>query len=76
MAPAAGLHAIDEVRYALRSRHSRICGAVWSVRVTTNDEDQQEVVVDEPMHGEFFGFASMLQEIDHQTSAMAMEEAV
>ena len=29
------------------------------VRVTTVDEDQQEVVVDEPAHGEFFGFASI-----------------
>ena len=28
------------------------------VRVTTVDEDQQEVVIDEPAHGEFFGFAS------------------
>ncbi|MDR3737305.1 MAG: cyclic nucleotide-binding domain-containing protein, partial [Acidobacteriaceae bacterium] len=32
------------------------------VQVTTTDEDQQEVVVDEPTHGDFFGFASMLQE--------------
>ncbi len=47
-----------------------------AVRVTTTDEDQQEVVVDEPVHGEFFGFASMLQQIEHQTSAMAMEESV
>ena len=31
------------------------------VRVTTVDEDQQEVVVDEPAAGEFFGFASMLE---------------
>ena len=44
------------------------------VRVTTLDEDQQEVVVDEPEHGDFFGFASMLQETAHQTTAMAMEE--
>jgi len=29
------------------------------VRVTTVDQDHQEVVVDEPAHGEFFGFASM-----------------
>lgn len=28
-----------------------------AVRVTTIDEDQQEVIVDEPAHGEFFGFA-------------------
>ena len=45
-----------------------------SVRVVTMDEDQQEVVVDEPKHGDFFGFASMIQETAHQTSAMAMEE--
>ncbi len=44
------------------------------VRVTTVDEDQQEVVVDEPAHGEFFGFASMLDQTPHQTGATAMEE--
>ena len=44
------------------------------VRVVTTDEDQQEVVVDEPEHGHFFGFASMLQQTEHQTTAMAMEE--
>jgi uncharacterized membrane protein len=43
-------------------------------RVSTTDEDQQEVVVDEPTHGIFFGFASMLQETPHQTTAMATEE--
>jgi CRP/FNR family transcriptional regulator, cyclic AMP receptor protein len=46
------------------------------VRVTTVDEDQQEVVVDEPAHGEFFGFASMLEQTIHQTSATAIEETV
>jgi CRP/FNR family cyclic AMP-dependent transcriptional regulator len=44
------------------------------VRVTTVDEDHQEVVVDEPGHGEFFGFASMLEGTPHQTSAVAVEE--
>jgi CRP/FNR family transcriptional regulator, cyclic AMP receptor protein len=44
------------------------------VRVTTVDEDQQEVVVDEPSAGEFFGFASMLERTEHHTSAIAMEE--
>jgi uncharacterized membrane protein len=44
------------------------------VRVTTVDEDQQEVVVDEPSKGEFFGFASMLEQTSHQTTAVAMEE--
>jgi CRP/FNR family cyclic AMP-dependent transcriptional regulator len=47
-----------------------------SVRVTTVDEDQQEVVVDEPAVGEFFGFASMLEQTPHQTAAIALEEAV
>jgi uncharacterized membrane protein len=46
------------------------------VRVTTIDEDQQEVVIDEPSHGEFFGFASMLEGTAHQTTATAIEEAV
>jgi CRP/FNR family transcriptional regulator, cyclic AMP receptor protein len=45
-----------------------------SVQVTTVDEDHQEVVVDEPSHGEFFGFASMLEKTPHQTCAMAMEK--
>jgi uncharacterized membrane protein len=44
------------------------------VRVTTVDEDHQEVVVDEPGRGEFFGFASMLEQTPHQTQAEALEE--
>jgi uncharacterized membrane protein len=47
-----------------------------AVRVTTVDEDHQEVVVDEPGQGEFFGFASMLEQTLHQTSAIALEETV
>jgi CRP/FNR family transcriptional regulator, cyclic AMP receptor protein len=47
-----------------------------AVRVTTVDEDQQEVVVDQPAAGEFFGFASMLDDTPHQTSATATEETV
>jgi CRP/FNR family transcriptional regulator, cyclic AMP receptor protein len=46
------------------------------VRVTTFDEDHQEVVIDEPTHGEFFGFASMLEQTPHQTNATAVDEAV
>ena len=42
------------------------------VRVTTVDEDGQEVIVDEPSVGEFFGFASMLEQTPHQTDAIAM----
>jgi CRP/FNR family cyclic AMP-dependent transcriptional regulator len=46
------------------------------VRVTTVDEDHQEVVVDEPGQGDFFGFASMLEGTTHQTEAVASEETV
>jgi uncharacterized membrane protein len=45
-------------------------------QVAATDEDQQEVVVDEPTHGDFFGFASMLQQTEHQTTAVALEETV
>ncbi len=45
------------------------------VRITTIDEDKQEVVLDEPASGEFFGFASMLEQKEHQTEATAMEES-
>jgi CRP/FNR family transcriptional regulator, cyclic AMP receptor protein len=47
-----------------------------TVRVTTVDQDHQEVVVDEPQHGEFFGFASMLEQTPHQTTAIALDETV
>ena len=46
------------------------------VRVSTIDEDHQEIVVDEPSHGEFFGFASMLEQTPHQTDAVAVDEVV
>ncbi len=45
-----------------------------NVQVTTVDDDHQEVLVDQPGHGQFFGFASMLDQTPHQTSALAMEE--
>jgi len=44
-----------------------------SVRVTTVDEDQQEVLIDQPGHGGLFGFASMIDETPHQSNAMAIE---
>jgi CRP/FNR family cyclic AMP-dependent transcriptional regulator len=47
-----------------------------SVRVTTYDDDQQEVLIDEPSHGGLFGFASMIDQTPHQANAMAMEESV
>jgi CRP/FNR family cyclic AMP-dependent transcriptional regulator len=46
------------------------------VRVTSVDQDNQEVVVDEPAAGEFFGFASMLDQTPHQTDAVAVEQSV
>ena len=45
------------------------------VRVTTVDEDHQEVLVDEPRLGEPFGFAAMLEQTPHQTSAISIDEA-
>jgi len=47
-----------------------------TVRVSTVDEDQQEIVVDEPTRGEFFGFASLLDQTAHQTNAQAVDETV
>jgi uncharacterized membrane protein len=44
-----------------------------AVRVTMVDEDHQEVVIDEPAEGEFFGFASMLDQTPHQTDAITTE---
>jgi uncharacterized membrane protein len=44
--------------------------------VSTVDQDHQEIVIDEPSHGEFFGFASMLEQTPHQTDATAIDEAV
>ena len=44
-----------------------------AVRVISMDEDGQEVLFAEPRHGDFFGFASMLDDAPHQTTAIAME---
>ncbi|HEY1731846.1 MAG TPA: DUF1003 domain-containing protein [Terriglobales bacterium] len=46
------------------------------VSVTTVDDDNQEVIVDQPGPGEFFGFASMLEQTKHQTEATATEDTV
>jgi CRP/FNR family cyclic AMP-dependent transcriptional regulator len=43
------------------------------VEVTLLDEDGQEVTFATPHHGEFFGFASMLEGVPHQTTAIAVE---
>ena len=46
-----------------------------AVVVTTTDEDGQEVLIATPEHGEVFGFASMLEESPHHTTAVAKEES-
>lgn len=43
------------------------------VELTTVDRDQQDVLVDAPGVGDFFGLASMLEGTPHQTSAMTTE---
>jgi uncharacterized membrane protein len=47
-----------------------------AVQVTAIDEDQQDVVFDEPLSGDFFGFASMLDQTPHQTTAVAVKDAM
>ena len=49
--------------------------ASGKVRVATVDEDGQDVVVNEAGPGDFFGFASMLEQTAHQTEAVAEEES-
>jgi CRP/FNR family cyclic AMP-dependent transcriptional regulator len=46
-----------------------------SVQVSTIDEDNQIVLLDEPIKGDLFGFASMLAQTPHQTEATAMQES-
>jgi len=44
------------------------------VQVVVIDEDNQEVVIDEPGSGEMFGLASMLSDSPHRTTALALDE--
>ena len=75
---------VDLTRFTPRQRIYRIGdpgGRAYvlvsgAVRVTTIDDDQQDVIVDEPASGEFFGFASMLDQSPHQTNAVAIDGAV
>jgi uncharacterized membrane protein len=46
-----------------------------SVEVSTIDEDNQIVLLDEPIKGDLFGFASMLAQTPHQTDATAIQES-
>ncbi|HKB59924.1 MAG TPA: DUF1003 domain-containing protein [Gallionellaceae bacterium] len=45
-----------------------------AVEVSIIDEGGQVVVLDEPIHGDVFGFASMLDQMPHQTDATAIEQ--
>ncbi|MEO6975006.1 MAG: DUF1003 domain-containing protein [Gallionella sp.] len=47
-----------------------------SVQVSTIDEDNQIVLLDEPIKGDLFGFASMLAQVPHQTDATAVLESL
>lgn len=47
-----------------------------NVEVTTVDEDDQELVLEETGPGGFFGFASLLNGSAHQTTARAIEATV
>jgi len=47
-----------------------------SVQVSTIDEDNQIVLLDEPIKGDLFGFASMLAQTPHQTDATAVQESL
>jgi CRP/FNR family cyclic AMP-dependent transcriptional regulator len=75
---------VDVTRFAPRQRIYKIGdpgGRAYvmvsgNVRVSTVDDDHQDVVVDEPGPGEFFGFASMIDETPHQTNAVALEDTV
>lgn len=46
-----------------------------SVQISTIDEDGQTVLIDEPMSGDVFGFASMLSGAAHQSEAIAGAES-
>jgi CRP/FNR family transcriptional regulator, cyclic AMP receptor protein len=75
---------VEVKNFALRQRIWKIGDAggkayvlvSGAIRVTMVDDDQQEVIVDQPALGEFFGFASMLDQTAHQTEAIAIEESV
>ena len=81
----AVLASLVEIRtFAARQRIYKIGDAAGrayvllsgAVRVTTIDEDQQDVLFDEPTAGDLFGFASLVDQTPHQTMAIAVEKSV
>ena len=71
--PFAARQRIYKIGDAAGRAYVLVSGAV---RVTTIDEDQQDVLFDEPGTGDFFGFASLLDQQPHQTTAIAVEQSV
>ena len=73
---------LELVHFAPRQRIYRIGDPGLEAYVTVTghvcvsiiDDDNQDVVVDEPGRGEFFGMASMLEQTPHQTTAIALEQ--
>jgi len=77
------LSAQIEIRYFAPNQHIYKAGepathgyivCSGKASLTAVDDDQQQVVVDEPEHGDFFGFASMLQQTEHHTTAVALQD--
>ncbi len=69
--------AINERIYKIGSPPGRAYVViVGKVRVSTIDEDFQEVTLDEPEIGQLFGFASMLDQLPHQSMATAVLDSV
>ena len=69
----AAFQRIYKIGDASGSAYVMVSGAV---QVTTIDADGQDVIVDEPSSGDFFGFASMLDQTPHQTNAIAVSETI
>jgi uncharacterized membrane protein len=66
-------HRIFKIGDPAKSAYVLMTGCV---QVTMIDDDQQEVLIDEPVHGGLFGFASMLDETPHQANATTVGETV
>jgi uncharacterized membrane protein len=73
---------VDHRTFPARERIYKLgdpTGPAWvvlagSVRVSVVDEDQQDVTIDEARAGDFFGFAAMLEQTPHKTTAVSLEE--
>ena len=55
---------------------SRFARVEFGSSESASEDVRHPFRVDEPASGEFFGFASMLDQTPHQTSVIALEETV